>query len=591
MHIASCLRRGRLRVLLALPLVASVFQFGVAPMRAEAQTQPDWLVTINNLRSAAGLPAVVEDSALSTGATHHSRYVVMNQTLVHAEDPSKPGYTVDGDAAGQSGDVGAAGQLPSGQAMVYGYMASVFHWEGILDPGLQTVGYGTATFGELFPGQAFSGSFPVANTLVLNRAFAQAAKPIMWPPNGGTLPYTSYGGGEIPNPLTTCAGYSTPVGAPLSVQLPAAPQVSSVSVTQAGVGVIPSCSFTGATVKFSANDQSWASIGTSILTHANAVMIIPQQPLANGTYCVSVTNSGTPINWSFTVGGSPTTPPAPCGAGSVATATPAPAGPTATPTSGASSSGKLIGGQGLNVNQQIVSPNGKTRLLVQSDGNVCLYRLDTGAALWCTNTPGKPVAHLLMQTDGNLVLYNSDNTAVYWSSGTFGHPGATLTLRDDGNLVILDANGVQLWASNTAWNTSAPAATPTAAPTVRPTATPAASGGARMVANQDLKVNAPLVSSTGKTRLLLQTDGNLCEYRVDNGAFVWCSGTFGKAMTHVLMQTDGNFVGYNSTNSVAFWSTGTSGHPGASLVLRDDGNLQVVDQNGAQLYSNGISVN
>jgi hypothetical protein len=183
------------------------------------------------------------------------------------------------------------------------------------------------------------------------------------------------------------------------------------------------------------------------------VVIIPQQPLSNGTYCISVTNAGAPINWSFTVGSSPVAAPAPCGSGSgsgsAATATPMPAAPTATPA--ASGTGRLAAGQGLNTGDQLFSPNGKTRLIMQTDGNLCLYRMDNGAFLWCSGSYGKGVTHVLMQTDGNFVAYNNA-TVPFWSTGTYGHPGASLVLRDDGNLVLVDANGAQLWATNTSVN-------------------------------------------------------------------------------------------------------------------------------------------
>jgi hypothetical protein len=561
--------------LLSLLLLA---QTGLAPTAAQAQTQPAWLVSMNNIRTAAGLPAVVEDSASTTGAIHHSRYVVMN-TLTHTEDPSKPGYTADGAAAGQIGDVGAGGSVPAPQDAIAGFMTAGYHWEPILDPGLTSVGYGTSTCAEAFPGQTNPPcAYGAAQTLVFNRSFAHASKPIMWPPSGGTMPYTSYTGGETPNPLASCSGYSTPTGASLSLQLPSTPQVTSVALTKAGTtGALASCWFTGATVKFSPNDQAWVSTGTSILNGANAVVIFPQQSLANGTYCVSVTNAGTPIQWSFTVGGSPVTPPAPCGSGSgsSATATPVPAAPTATPSAG--TPGRLAAPQQLNSGDQLLSANGKTRLIMQTDGNLCLYRVDTGAWLWCSGTAGKGGTHVVMQTDGNFVLYTSNNTPV-WSSGTSGHPGAGLVLGDDGNLVVGDTNGAQLWASNTSWNTQAPA----------PTATPVASSSARLIGNQDLKVNQKLTAANGKAYLIMQTDSNLCLYR-DSGAWMWCSNSFGKGGTHTLMQTDGNFVMYTSTGTPV-WSTGTFGHPGASVVLRDDGNLVVVDANGAQLWASNTSL-
>jgi hypothetical protein len=569
----SIAHRVGTRTFFALLCMVLLAQIGLVPMAAQAQAQPAWLVGINNLRASAGLAAVPENAASSLGAQHHSTYVTLNG-LVHAEDPSKPGYTADGDAAGQSGDVG--GGTPTPDEMLRNFMTGAYHWEGILDEGLTSVGYGTASGGQ------YGGAY----TLVLTRSYNVPSKAIMWPASGGTMPYTSYTGGEGPNPLASCAGYAPSTGASLSLQLPAAPQVSSVSLTQAGVsGPLASCSFTGSTVKF--DDQAWASLGTSILTYPNAVVIFPKQPLANGTYCASVTNNGTPINWSFTVGGSPTTPPAPCGSGSAATATPVPAAPTATPAP--SGTGQLVAGQQLNVGDQLFSANGKTRLILQTDGNLCLYR-DNGAYLWCSGTYGKPITHVLMQSDGNFVAYTANNASAPWSTYTSGHPGAKLVLRDDGDLVVLDQNGSILWHSNTAWNTAAPAATPTPAATAVPTATPAASGAARLNTNQQLGVGQQLMSSNGKARLVMQPDGNLVLYRTSDGRALWASGTSGKPMTLALMQTDGNFVGYNNGKTAGYWASGTNPHSNASVVLRDDGNLQVVDQNGVQLWASNTTV-
>src|SRR3954453_3565147 len=74
----------------------------------------------------------------------------------------------------------------------------------------------------------------------------------------------------------------------------------------------------------------------------------------------------------------------------------------------------LSGNQQLNVGNQLLSSNGRTRLVMQSDGNLVLYQTDTGGALWSTGTSGKPVAHALTQMGGNFVLYDADNSVWYW---------------------------------------------------------------------------------------------------------------------------------------------------------------------------------
>src|SRR5258708_7943678 len=112
-------------------------------------------------------------------------------------------------------------------------------------------------------------------------------------------------------------------------------------------------------------------------------------------------------------------------------------------------------GQQLNANDQLTSNNGLIYLVMQSDGNLVLYRTQFGRALWASNTWGQPVNHVIMQSDGNLVAYSSGGQS-YWSTGTSGHPGAFLLLQDDGNLVIYDSKNSPLWASNTVQYFSSP---------------------------------------------------------------------------------------------------------------------------------------
>ena len=110
--------------------------------------------------------------------------------------------------------------------------------------------------------------------------------------------------------------------------------------------------------------------------------------------------------------------------------------------------------QQLNIGDELLSQNRWVRLVMQGDGNLVLYRVQTMQPLWASNTDGQPVTHVVMQGDGNLVAYAADGTP-FWASHTAGHPGASLVLQDDGNLVIYDAAGVYLWDSDTVvnWNT------------------------------------------------------------------------------------------------------------------------------------------
>lgn len=107
----------------------------------------------------------------------------------------------------------------------------------------------------------------------------------------------------------------------------------------------------------------------------------------------------------------------------------------------------------LNANQDLAvigsvsSQDGHSRLVMQADGNLVLYRAG-GQPRWATGTDGKAVSQAVMQGDGNFVMYGPGGTYI-WDTGTHGHPGARLVIQDDGNVVIYGTDGSPLWATNT----------------------------------------------------------------------------------------------------------------------------------------------
>jgi hypothetical protein len=121
---------------------------------------------------------------------------------------------------------------------------------------------------------------------------------------------------------------------------------------------------------------------------------------------------------------------------------------------------------GLSEGQELVSPSGKFRAAMQTDGNFVIY--EGTRAIWVTGTNGKALApyRLAMQTDGNLVVYGSSNQDVslgafgvcragavcnaVWASGPRnGTAPFTLIMQDDGNLVVYDDTNRAVWVSNT----------------------------------------------------------------------------------------------------------------------------------------------
>jgi len=105
----------------------------------------------------------------------------------------------------------------------------------------------------------------------------------------------------------------------------------------------------------------------------------------------------------------------------------------------------LESGQSLWANGSISSPDGRFKLLHQTDGNLVLYRWD-GAALWASNTFTGYQTY--MQADGNLVTYDSSWNPV-WSSNTWGWWGSYLRVQNDGNLVIYTPQGQAIWSTGT----------------------------------------------------------------------------------------------------------------------------------------------
>jgi hypothetical protein len=102
-----------------------------------------------------------------------------------------------------------------------------------------------------------------------------------------------------------------------------------------------------------------------------------------------------------------------------------------------------------------------TRLVMQTDGNLVIYRKRDGAALWSSYTNGNSGAYLTMQSDGNLVIYRQgggpSTGGALWATGTWNNPAAYAVNQDDGNFVVYKQagpTGGALWTSNTYWQAS-----------------------------------------------------------------------------------------------------------------------------------------
>jgi Cysteine-rich secretory protein family len=252
---------------------------------------PPWLARLNYWRSTAGLPPVTENPTWSSGDYLHAIWTVKNNTIQHGETPGTPYYTAAGDLAGQNGNIAVQSSTSVSDAQLVDYwMGAPFHAMGMIDPRLQQTGFGS--YREVTSGWQAAGVLDVLR----GNAFAPGmfSTPVYWPGNGKTVPLRTYSGGEFPNPLQACPGYSTPTGLPVFVELGGNIATSAPSSGSTFTG-------NGTPLQHCVIDSTNSALSPD-LTDRGGVIVIPLQPLQPGVvYVVSLTVNGLPYTWSFQV--------------------------------------------------------------------------------------------------------------------------------------------------------------------------------------------------------------------------------------------------------------------------------------------------
>src|SRR5260370_320817 len=167
-------------------------------------------------------------------------------------------------------------------------MQAPFHAMGMMDPRLTQTGFGS--YREVKPGWDLGAAVDV----IRGNSFSGGQYPVYFPGNGATEPLTSYGGGEFPDPLQRCPGYSAPSGLPVFIEVGG--NVSTVA------GPVHSFTGNGVPLNHCVIDSTNSAVG-SYLVGRGGVILIPQTPLQAGVrYMVALTVNGQPYTWSFTVG-------------------------------------------------------------------------------------------------------------------------------------------------------------------------------------------------------------------------------------------------------------------------------------------------
>jgi hypothetical protein len=298
----------------------------------------------------------------------------------------------------------------------------------------------------------------------------------------------------------------------------------------------------------------------------------------------------------------------------------------------------LQSGWRLNSGESLFSALGGFRLTMQDDGNLVLYAIDDmklpsdflhvysyapdvlklyAKPIWSTGThvpkAGKGRgSYCAMEEDGNLVVYDQAQHPCF-ETRTGGHRGSYLRLQTDGNLVVYTRDLKVAWASNTAARPSR-GPEPGRPPDLRrqgnqrPPAFPARLSK-DLRSGIRLNLGDSLFSPLGGFRLVLQDDGNLVLYVIDDMQIPWDSslvvyhdlsilGVYHDVIwssgTHVrdgdagpgaygLMKADGNFIIYDDDDKPCFQS-GTKGNPGAFLRCQDDGNLVIYTRDNKAIW-------
>lgn len=271
-----------------------------------------WIDRLNGYRVMAGLSPVRENPRLSAADRAHARYLVRNFDdgvtqggAAHGETRGNPWYTVDGDGAGRRGDIALRKVIVEspldgvpdaiGAAAIDEWIAGPFHRFDLLDPAVTSAGWGSVREGDV----SASVLEVQRSQFALRRGRMRA---VMFPPPGSSISIGAFPGGEWPNPLAACPGYSTPSGLPISIQFGphTSLRVGSHWMTADG-DAVEHCVYDPASYSAGGEaDQPAAAM--SALRNAGAIVIVPRAPMSAGhLYEVSIDVNGRNYQWSFRI--------------------------------------------------------------------------------------------------------------------------------------------------------------------------------------------------------------------------------------------------------------------------------------------------
>jgi len=107
----------------------------------------------------------------------------------------------------------------------------------------------------------------------------------------------------------------------------------------------------------------------------------------------------------------------------------------------------LSNGEVLELDQWLLSEDGRYKFKLLTNGNLVLRDTKTQKPIWKSGTANEPASHLILQNNGDLVLRSTSGDSI-WSTQTAGSDASLLFLGNDGVLALYDDDNNVLWSVN-----------------------------------------------------------------------------------------------------------------------------------------------
>lgn len=206
----------------------------------------------------------------------------------------------------------------------------------------------------------------------------------------------------------------------------------------------------------------------------------------------------------------------------------------------------LPSGTTLKTKDTLTSNNSAYYLILQDDGNLCLYRQSDKCCLWASNTDHTLCDKAILHDNGNFGVF--EKNTCYWQTATENYPGAILNLSDDGMLTLNHNNSVVWWAYFSG----------------------------ELKENQSLGVISCLYSPDRNYYIKLEKYGKLILYKKEyyGGKVIWqYDAKLTDQYSHCKLQSNGNLQLIDLKQKLLWQSATLKNTLEAKLILENNGKL------------------